>query len=598
MCIQLRVYISLPYNLRERMGWQQTPYTLPLVAAAIVSTALLVVTYRNRSKRGAVPLIGVLVAATTWSLADAVRLSSTERIVKLVMNDIRFFGPVLVTVSVFLFAAEYTNREEWLSQRRVMALFAPHILTLALVWSNPWHGLVREGVTTDQSLSFVMMDINWGPWYYVHAGYSYLLLVAAALMLALKLRDSADVGTYRGQASAILVATMVPWGLNAAFVAGLTEVDLTSLGFTVTGSMFAVAVFRYQILDLVPIARSTVVDNMEEGYIVLSTDDAIVDVNEKATEMLDIDKEVVIGEQIQTVYEDYPMVLDRFSQESEMRDQISIDIDGERRYYDVDISPIYDQRDKFTGRAVLIRDITEKERRQRQLERQKDQLKRQKSQLERQNERLEDFASIVSHDLRNPINVVSGRVELARSDPRDEHFDEMEEGLERMEAIIDDMLMMARQGQAVSTTELVSLPTIAEEAWSNVDTKSASIEIDSSREIQADRGRLLQIFENLFRNAIDHGCRDVSLRVGDIEDGFFVEDDGPGIPEEERDDVLEKGYTTAEDGTGFGLSIVQTAVEAHGWDIAVTDGTDGGARFEIRGVGGTVLADADPITQD
>jgi len=580
------------------MGWQQTPYTLPLVAATIVTIGLLVVTYRNRTKRGAVPLIGVLVAAITWSAADAVRLSSTDRTIKILMNDIRFFGPVLVTVSIFLFAAEYTNREEWLSQGRVMGLFAPHIVTLALVWSNGWHHLIRTGVATDTSLDFVMMDITWGPWYYVHAGYSYLLLFAAAVMLVLRLRDSADVGTYRGQASAILVAMMVPWALNAAFIAGATAVDLTSLGFTVTGSMFAIAVFRYQILDLLPIARSTVVDNMEEGYIVLDTEDAIVDVNEKATEMLDIDKETVIGEQIQTVYEDYAMVLDRFSQEAEMRDQISIEIDGERRYYDVDISPIYDQRDKFTGRAVLIRDITEKERRQRQLERQKDQLERQKAQLERQNDRLEDFASIVSHDLRNPINVVSGRIELARRDPREEHFDEMADGLERMEAIIDDMLMMARQGQAVSKTELVSLPTIAQEAWSNVETKAATIDVESTREIQADRGRLLQVFENLFRNAIDHGRDDVTLRVGDIEDGFFVEDDGPGIPDDERDNVLEKGYTTAEDGTGFGLSIVQTAVQAHGWDIVVTEGTDGGARFEIQGVGGTVLADADPISQD
>ncbi|MFD1587163.1 histidine kinase N-terminal 7TM domain-containing protein [Halorientalis brevis] len=580
------------------MAWQQTPYTLPLLVAAMVSGGLLVFTARSRTNRGAVPLLGVLVAATTWSVADAVRLSSTDVTVKVVMNDIRFIGPVLVTVSIFLFAAEYTNREEWLAPRRVLALFFVHAVTLVFVVTNPWHHLVRQHIEVDQSVSYVLMDITWGPWYYIHASYSYLLLVAAAIMLVMKLSQSTGVQTYRGQALAILIATLVPWGMNAAFIAGLTEVDLTSIGFTVTGSMFVVAVFRYQILDILPIARSTVVDNIEEGYIVLDSNDNVVDVNEKAAEILGTERDRLIGRPIRALDDEYQETLDRFSHERETRDQVRIELDGETRHYDIDISPVYDQRDRVTGRVVLIRDITEQERRQRQLEHQKAQLERQTDQLERQNERLEDFASIVSHDLRNPINVVSGRLELARQSPDEEHFDEMEAGLKRMESIIDDMLMMARQGQAVSKTELVSVPAIAEDAWSNVDTKAATLDVETTREVQADRGRLLQIFENLFRNAIDHGREDVSIRVGDVEDGFFVADDGPGIPEAERDSVLDKGYTTADDGTGFGLSIVQTAVQSHGWDVEITDSESGGARFEISGVGGAVITNSDPISQD
>ncbi|MDY7083447.1 MAG: ATP-binding protein, partial [Halobacteria archaeon] len=115
---------------------------------------------------------------------------------------------------------------------------------------------------------------------------------------------------------------------------------------------------------------------------------------------------------------------------------------------------------------------------------------------------------------------------------------------------------------------------------------------------EADRGRLLHVFENLFRNSVEHGGNDVTIRVGDLPDiheetdeedddqryGFFIEDDGPGIPEEERDDVLEHGYTTSSSGTGFGLSIVRSIVEAHGWEIDVSESEEGGARFEITGV--------------
>jgi PAS domain S-box-containing protein len=555
------------------MAWQYTPYTLPLVIAPVISAGLVVVAYRNRDKRGAKPLIGVLVAAILWSSADAVRLASTDETVKLLAQNVRFLGPFLVTVSVFLYAAEYTNRDQWLRPRRIAGVVAFHAVTFVLLWTNQWHHLVRAGSQLSD-VGYLVLDVEWGPWYYLHATYAYLLLVGAAAMLVDKLRQSGDVRTFRGQTLTILAATVVPWGANAAYIAGVTAVDLTPIAFAVTGTMFAVGLFRYQILDLVPIARSTVVDNVDEGYMVLDTADIIVDVNEEATALLGAEKDAVIGQSLESLFADYPDLLDRFADVRDAREQVAVAFDGSRRYYDLDISPIYDRRGRFNGRVVLFRDITRREERKRQLE-------RQKTQLERQNERLEDFAGIVSHDLRNPINVVSGRLEMARSDPDPEHFDEMERGLERMQDIIDDVLAMARQGQSVDDPEPVALRRLCEAAWENVDTDTATLAVETDQTIEADRTRLLQVFENLFRNAIDHGPADVTITVGALEDGFYVEDDGPGIPPEERDEVLQKGYSTADDGTGLGLSIVQSAVEAHGWTIAVVEGAAGGARFEI-----------------
>jgi len=580
------------------MVWQWTPYTLPLAVAGLLSVGLLVVIYRNREKRGASALMGVLVAAICWSVGDGVRLSTTDRTVKLLALNVRFLGPILVTPSVFLFAAEYTNRDRWLTPRRITALFAFHAITFTLVWTNQFHHLVWETATLDRSLDFVVLDIEWGTWYYLHAAYSYLLLVGAAWMLVDKLRQSGDVSTYRGQSITILVATIVPWAINAAYIADVTPVDLTALGFTVMGSMFAIAMFRYQILDIVPIARSTVVDNIDEGYLVLDPNDAVVDVNQTAVSIIGTDKDTIIGQTFQEIFADYPEIADRFGESRDIREQMQLDQDGETQYYDVDVSPIFDSRDNYTGRVVLFRDITDQERRKRQLERQKSKLEHQTAQLERQNDRLEDFASIVSHDLRNPINVVSGRMELARRDPADEHFEEMEEGIDRMEAIIDDVLTMARQGQTVDDPESIHLADLCTDAWQNVETRDASLEVETDRTIEGDRTRLLQVFENLFRNALDHGPDDVTITVGDLPDGFYVEDDGPGIPESEREDVLEKGYTTAEDGTGFGLSIVQTAIESHGWEIDVTEGTDGGARFEITGLDTNGGRKSEPILED
>lgn len=104
------------------------------------------------------------------------------------------------------------------------------------------------------------------------------------------------------------------------------------------------------------------------------------------------------------------------------------------------------------------------------------------------------------------------------------------------------------------------------------------------RSVRADRSRLRQLVANLLRNAVAHGGETVTITVGELDEGFYVEDDGPGIPQKTLDTVFEGGYSTSEDGTGFGLSIVKQVAEAHGWTVGVTEGANGGARFEITGV--------------
>lgn len=210
--------------------------------------------------------------------------------------------------------------------------------------------------------------------------------------------------------------------------------------------------------------------------------------------------------------------------------------------------------------------------------------KERERELQRQNECLDEFASVVSHDLRNPLSVARGRLELAREEPNEEHFDAIARSHERMDALIIELLTLARQGKEVSDNEPVELSHLTEQCWANVATGEATLRTEMKRLIQAERSRLQQLFENLMRNAVEHGGNAVTVSVGGLTEGFYVEDDGPGIPEDERDEVLEQGYTTAEDGTGFGLSIVRQIVDAHGWDIDVTESDDGGARFEISGV--------------
>ncbi|GCF12143.1 hypothetical protein Harman_00780 [Haloarcula mannanilytica] len=225
----------------------------------------------------------------------------------------------------------------------------------------------------------------------------------------------------------------------------------------------------------------------------------------------------------------------------------------------------------------------------------REEAERSSRELERQNERLDEFASTLSHDLRNPLTVARGHVELLGmqlsdpgADPDDlqTHIEKLEDAHDRIESIIDDVLTLTRKGASVEETAPVPLEVVVTEAWENIDNKHASIELDGSRTIEADRTRLLRALENLFRNAIDHVGPEVTVTVGLTDHGFYVADDGPGIPTEEVDDIFEYGHTTSEDGTGLGLSIVKTIAEAHGWRLYVDTTYPDGAMFVFADVFG------------
>ena len=285
--------------------------------------------------------------------------------------------------------------------------------------------------------------------------------------------------------------------------------------------------------------------------------------DEIAGENLD---EYVVPDDAETDVEAYNRRLQRgLSLHDEVR---RVTVDGVRDFI---IHIVPHDVDEQTARGYAIyTDITDRKRRERE--------------LERQNERLDEFASVVSHDLRNPLGVARGHLELARTaegEGRTAHFDSIEDAHERMEVLIQRLLAFAREGDPAGTTAQVSLDSAARDAWETVETGSLSLVVDGDAEVTADPDRLRQLLENLFRNSVEHADAATEIRVGPLDGGFYVADDGPGIPEADREAVLDSGYSGG-DGTGFGLAIVETIAEAHGWEIGVVDSEDGGARFEFR----------------
>lgn len=323
----------------------------------------------------------------------------------------------------------------------------------------------------------------------------------------------------------------------------------------------------------------TLVESARDGLYRLNANGEVVYANESWAELLGYDRSELLGKHASQAMADGELergqrliqqVLDDDDRESDIIDLEMITNDGDHITVAVHFVVLTTEEGVYDGVVGVARDVTER--------------RANEQQLEQKNERLDEFASIVSHDLRNPLSVANGRLTLAQEECDSEHLEAVDHALTRIDALIENLLTLAREGEQVREMESTDLAAVAEQCWRNVETADATLRTRIDRLIQADRSRLKQLLENLIRNAIEHGGDDVAVIVVEMDDGFYVADDGPGIPAEERDDVFNVGYSEKEGGTGFGLSIVKEIVDAHGWEVRVAESADGGTRFEITGI--------------
>jgi PAS domain S-box-containing protein len=344
-------------------------------------------------------------------------------------------------------------------------------------------------------------------------------------------------------------------------------------------------------------------ESTPDPIVVTAADGTVTAVNDAFVDTFDLDRAALLDRRLDEIdaapIEPVERVLLRVDDPDPGDRTVEFETEGassDRFVTELNVGVI-EQFVETTERIGIFRDVTARERHRRELERKIDQLER--------------FASVVSHDLRNPLNVAQAKVELAKRDgDHDEAvFDELESVHDRMEQLIEDVLALATQGELVDETEAVDLGGAVRAAWAGVATAPDDDLVTEGAlgVVEADPERLRALLENLFRNAADHAGPGVTVWVGSLPDrpGFYVADDGPGVPGDgtvdrggngegvgdgdgtgahdgDEADVFAYG-TSNEGGTGLGLAIVDQVASAHGWDVEVVESRDGGARFEIEG---------------
>jgi PAS domain S-box-containing protein len=319
----------------------------------------------------------------------------------------------------------------------------------------------------------------------------------------------------------------------------------------------------------------SLVENGSDAIVSIDEESRIIYANQAVERVFGHEPEALVGERLVTImpdrfHDEHLAALERYLEHGERTlDWNDIRLPAEHADgHEVPLSitfeeHVYDGEQVFSG---IMRDVSDRVERERE--------------LERQNERLERFASIVSHDLREPLQTAKATLAVARAGD-EAALAELEELFERMDELVGDVLTLAKQGRTVGETEPVDLEAAVEAAWSTVDDGTATLAVGDLPTVAADPERLRALLENLLGNAVEHGGPDVTVTVRPLADrpGFHVSDDGPGFGEADPERLFEYGYTTADGGTGFGLSIVRSIARAHGWSVSAAE--PGGARFEV-----------------
>lgn len=527
-----------------------------------------------------------------WALSLGVWLLVPDRTVAVLAWSGRLVAPTVLTVGWFLLALRIANGRP--PARWVIGILAGYIaFELLLLATNPIHQIGFDPAVVAGGTGVAP---HWNTWFWTQATINYAFMAGGTFILAAEAIRATGI---RRRQSALLATATIPTALvNIATISGVIAVDTDLSPFGLAGSAVILtwAIYRAEFLDVVPIARDTALEELPHAVVTLGPDGRVVDHNTVARRYFGV--EDGIGLPAREFFTDFPEeTIHALETGTVTRFQTGLRTDDGERRFDCTVSTLGPDG-KAAGRVIVFSEVTDRIRREQQL-------------LE-QRETLSEFANVVSHDIQGPLMELRGTAATAVRTDDVSHVERVLDAADRMDRLVDDLVELAESGQRIDDPTPVSLARVAERAWHAVWTPGSELSIETEQRIEADPDRLQQLLENCFRNAVEHGSGDgnddaapdgapavpdgsVSVAVRSIPGGFTIDDDGPGVPPEQRGRVFDRGYTSTVDGTGLGLSIVEEIATAHGWSIEVTDAPDGGARFALTGV--TIRAD-DPSRID
>lgn len=575
--------------------FQYTPYILPLVIPVIILIPLIWYGYLQRKHKIAVYFALTMGAILIWVGFAMLETLAVPLDLRLFFVNIDFIGLTYVAPLLLLMTLEHLGKTHQ-SRYWIRASFVVPTLTNIVIWTNGWHGLWYGNPSLDtESAPFVLTLYDYGEWYYfVHLPYSWLILVSILILLLSNI--SLKKSVYRHQTIIFLVALLLPVIVDILYRFGITPIpqfNFSHVMFSISGIILAWSLYRYRFLDLVPIARDIIFQNIKDMMLVTDLQQRIVDVNMITDQFTDKRAHELIGLSIHSIFPKHSDIIDKYLEADELENEFSFEDITTSKYFNVEISPLK-QANHLIGHLLIIRDISTQKalvEREKQLA-----LEQLRSKLQYQ------LITHVTHDLITPITVIKSSLHVARKTKddkkRQEKLDIIDGHIERLQGMLQDMLFMSKIDMAsdlafedirlqqffknllasYQQTILAKKQTLTLDICDN----DVFIKVNSEYLIIA----LSHILDNALEYTPENGHIEVTIECDAHQLMISIKDNGIGIASDELKTIFDRFHRSAihrptNAGSGLGLSIAQRVITLHHGTISVQSELGEGSTFEI-----------------
>ncbi len=561
------------------MNWQYNHYSLLYFLSAAVSAGLFLYGWKRRQARGALAFVVFSCGTFIWAFGNGIEVISITLAEKTFWANVEYMGVVILPVAWLIFALQYTGRDRQINKGHILWLSIIPLITIALVWTNAYHGLIRNNLALNTEGPFPRVTKTYGLGFKVSMLYAYTLLGTGVFFISNLFVKSNRF--YRRQASVLLLGAFTPWLVNALYVFQISTVqylDLTPPAFTITGVAMALGVFKFHLLDIIPVAHDTVIDYLSDGIFVLDAEDRIIEVNLAGQKIIGAPAFEVIGLPLS---EYLCFDINSLSHPSE--------IALGNIYYDVNNSVLFDKQGKVSGRLIVLRDITERK------------------EIQKQFAQIEKLAAVgrtlsgTAHELNNPLSSILGFAQLLLTRGNldantRQKVEIINQEADRSRNIVQNLFAFVGQAKMlVSEVAVNDLLAVVLELRKE-DLQTAEIEIQFNPTplpiITGDLQQLQRAFLNVLINAeqavqplAEKKRITIKTRLlaqqGQPRVEVSIADNGIGIPVDNLGKIFEPFFTTRPvgKGAGLGLSISYGIVSKHGGNIFVESQPNQGAKF-------------------
>jgi PAS domain S-box-containing protein len=578
------------------MNLEYNIFSIALLISGLAAFFMSVMVFQRMG--GAVRWFGfTMTLIAVWAITYGFELSSSTLDQMLFWINLEYIGIALLPAIWIIFIIKFIGKDKWLTRVNTILLCTPAVLTLLFVWTNSWHHLHYSSVAVDTTGPFPLLKFERGIWYWIHTFYFYILLFWGLCLMISKFRKADAV--YRKQNNVILIGALGPWLINLIYLMGIrpfSYIDLTPYAFIITTLVIGFGLLRLKLFDIVPLAREKILEDMQEGVLVLDSRDRVIDLNREIKKNLSVYASEILGANITDILPNEKRLHDIISRRSNDKVEIRLHPD-DSRIFEINVTSLFEKNTVYSGVILLFRDITDQKIAE-------EKLREQANQLSGLNQLKDRLFSIISHDLRSPLLSLMEIIEMTDEGMVSEEefksfLPHLSKNIGYTSGLLENLLSWSKSQLGGETVNPVSfdLKNVIKNKISIFEKKTTEKGIDLSESIKthtmvfADKDMIMLVLRNLIANAIKFCSKRDKISISAEQDDHTitvcVTDTGIGIKSENIEKLFGlTAFTTRgtdnEQGTGLGLLLCKDFIEKNNGKIWVESTLGEGSKFYFQ----------------